>query len=294
MKRLLVLLVFACPLFAQRNPADYERYLLPVVLGVPVPGAFGSQWTTTFRIANDGPETLDVFPLTRDCLTSSFCYQLMRPAPAFQANQPGVHNSPYQLAPFGTPPGATGRFLYVEHAKADQLSVRLAVSDVSRTPPASTQLPVVPESRFFDATRNILGVPFDEGTRVALRVYTADERADPRVTVRIYETVAHLVNAPPFIEGQALLAEGTFAFTHDDADDRCGFADCPPGALRYVPSTIVIGNLLDVFPQLAHVPTSQPYGLRVQIEPATPGLRYWPLVTVTRDRDSMVSVFTAR
>jgi hypothetical protein len=292
-KRLLVLLVFACPLFAQRNPADYERYLLPVIIGAPVPGAFGSLWTSTFRIANDGPETLDVFPLTRDCLTSASCYYSMRPAPAFQPHQGGVHRSPYQMYPFGTTRNATGTFLYVERAKAQQLSVRLAVSDISRTPPASTQLPVVPESQFFDGTRNILGVPFDAGTRVALRVYTSDERADARVIVRVSETIAHLISTSPFVEGPALLAEGTFAYTHDEASDKCGFIDCQPG-VRYLPSTIVIGNLVDVFPQLANVPTSQPYGLRIEIEPATPGLRYWPLVTVTRDADSMVSVFTAR
>jgi hypothetical protein len=293
-KRTLILLLVAFPLLAQeRNSANYERLLIPVLTGV-LPGAYGSLWQTTLLLRNDGDTTLDAFPLSSDCLTSIGCYRSVRSAPAFHPHQTGYHYSPYQLGPFGTKGSATGSFLYVERGRIAQLSARLAVSDVSRTPAGSTEIPLVPESEFFDMPRSILGVPLVPAMRVSLRVYTADERPDTTATVRIHELLPRPSPVPPYIDGPALLAERTFTFVHDAADDNCGFftLGCPPG-VRYLPSTIVIGNLLDAFPELATA-REQPRGLRIEIEPVTPGLRYWPLVTATRDVDGFVSAFTVR
>ena len=290
MKRTLFLLLAALPLLAQtRNPANYERYLLPVHIG-PLPGAYGSIWQTSLWLRNEGDTTLDAFPLTRDCLTSAFCYSSMRAAPAFRPRQTGYNATPDQFGPFGTKQSPTGTFLYVERGKP--LNARLGVSDISRTPPGNTEIPVVPEREFFASTRSILGVPLLPATRVSLRIYTGDERPGTQVRVRIHEMMPRRnPTPPPFFEDPPLLAERTFTFVHDAANDNCGFNDCVPG-IRYLPSTVFAGNLLDAFPELATM-REQPHGVRIEIEPLTPGLTYWPLVTTTRDVDGFVSVYTA-
>lgn len=288
MKRTLALLLLALPLFAQRKPADYERYLIPVLTAEPLPGAYGSRWSTSFWIRNDGPETADVFPLAPQCVTSSVCFTRMSsPMP------PGGslwHSPPQYLALSG---GArlNGALLYVERAHARQISMRLSVSDVSRTPAGSAEIPVVPESEFFDTKRSILGVKIVPGTRVALRIYTADERPEAGVIVRVHEMVATPYGTPGHPFTPRLLGERTFAFTYEEAG--CAYFDCPAG-IRYTPSTIQIGNLLALFPQIATALAPGVFGLRIEIEPATPGLRYWPLVTETRDADGYVSLYTVR
>jgi hypothetical protein len=290
----LVVLVFSIPLAGQdRNPADYERYLIPVLTAAPLPGAYGAQWQTTLWLRNEGPATLDAFPLTPDCISSAFCFQQVRPYPAFQPQQTGWHTLPY-VRPFGVGGGLglSGIFLYVERAHAEQLSMRLGVGDVSRTPPGNTQIPIVPESAFFATTRSILGVPVLPTTRVALRIYTADPRPEARVTVRIHEMAPRLIQSAPYIDPPAVLAERTFTFAYDEAQDQCGRVGCDE-SLRYLPGIVQINNILDAFPELATA-GEQPLGVRIEIEPATPDLRYWPLVTTTRDVDGFVSVFTVR
>ena len=291
---LLVFLLFSIPVAGQdRNPADYERYLIPVLTGPPLPGAYGAQWQTTLWLRNDGATTLDAFPLTPDCISSASCFQQVRPAPAFQPQQTGWHVLPY-VRPFGVGGGLglSGIFLYVERSRAEQLSMRLAVGDVSRTPPGSTQIPIVPESEFLASTRSILGVPVGPATRVALRIYTADARAGAEVNVRIYEMAPRLIQNVPYIDPAVMIGERTFTFAYDEGQDQCGRVGCDE-SLRYLPGIVQINNILDAFPELATA-REQPFGVRIEIEPATPDLHYWPLVTATRDVDGFVSVFTVR
>ena len=288
MKRALFLLLLALPFLAQdRNPADYERYLVPVHAAVP--GAYGAQWRTTIYLRNDGSGTLDVFPLSPDCISSVACFRNVRAYPAFRPRQSGFH--PVGAVPFFMHPSASGRFFYVQREGGEQLSMRLSVADVSRTPAGNTEIPIVPESAFFDTPRSILGVPVVEGTRVALRVYTADPRPEATITVRLEEMGPQRASLPPGVE-PLFAIERTFAFTYDPAQDTCGFVGCPEG-VRYIPSIVQINNLLDAFPELATL-RPLPYGLRIEIAPDAPGLRYWPLVTATRDVDGFVSVFTVR
>ena len=136
---------------------------------------------------------------------------------------------------------------------------------------ALPQLPIVPESDFFATTRSILGIPLVPATRVALRVYTADPRPDAAITVRVYEMAPWHPGNPAHVQAPQLLAQRTFTFAYDPSQDTCGFLGCPEG-VRYIPGLVQINNLYD----------------------ATPDLRYWPLVTATRDMDGFVSAFTVR
>lgn len=100
------------------------------------------------------------------------------------------------------------------------------------------------------------------------------------------------LGSPAHIEPPKLLAGRTFTFAYDPSQDTCGFLGCPED-VRYIPGLVQINNLYDAFPELATA-RAQPHGVRIELTPATPGLRYWPLVTATRDVDGFVSVFTAR
>jgi hypothetical protein len=287
-KRTLALLLVALPLFSQsRNPAEYERYLVPVHTLQPIPGAYGARWETTLFFRNDTDAPVDAFPLSPNCVGSAFCFQTVRTEPAFPPKHHGFDLFP-SLHPVTMMPAPAGRFLYV---KGD-LTMRLAVGDTSRTPAGSTELPIVPELEFLAATRSILGVPLVPGTRVALRVYTADERPEASITVRIHEMAPTPLGSPSHTQPPQLLAERTFTFFHDPAQDDCGFLGCPEG-VRYIPGIVQINDLHDVFPGLA-TPPAQRYDLRIELIPNTPGLRYWPLVTATRDVDGFVSVYTVR
>jgi hypothetical protein len=291
-KRILTLLLLSLPLVAQeRNPANYERYLIPVVAAEPLPGAYGSRWATTLYFRNDGDTPVDAFPLTPSCISSAFCFQFVRAFPAFPPKITAFEPLP-RVAPVTTTAGLSGRFLYIERDRAEQLSMRAAVGDVSRTPPGSTELPIVPESAFFNTTRSILGVALLPATRVALRVYTADTRPGASITVRIHEMAPRLSNEGPFVEAPRLLAERVFTFAYDAAEDRCGFNGCPEN-VRYVPATVQLTDLAATFPELATM-REQPYGVRVEIVPNTPELRYYPIVTAARDMDSFVSLYTVR
>jgi hypothetical protein len=290
MKRTLLLLLFSLSLAAQeRDLANYERYLVPVHTLVAIPGAYGAQWRTTLYFRNDGDTPVDAFPLTPSCIDSAICFESVRTAPAFTPRHGGFDIFP-SLHPVTMQSAPSGRFLYIERARAEQLSMRLAVGDVSRTPAGSTELPIVPESAFFNTARSILGVPVVPTTRVALRVYTAATQGS--ITVRVHEMAGHELGSPAHFQPPRLLGERTFSFAYDPAHDTCGFLGCPEG-VRYVPATVQLLNLHEVFPELATLRDPR-YGLRIEIVPNTPGLRYWPLVTATRDIDGFVSVYTVR
>src|SRR5437762_4043240 len=42
------------------SAVEYEKVLVPIVLRQPLPGAFGSLWTSEFWVRNDGVQRVDV------------------------------------------------------------------------------------------------------------------------------------------------------------------------------------------------------------------------------------------
>ena len=283
-----LLLVTSSALAQQRDPAQYERVLVPIYAATS--GAFGSQWVTQLTMANDSDRTVDAFPVSRDCNTSIGCYQSIREAPAFLPRMIGMVQADGSFVPMsiGVRPSTTpGVFLYVEKGAVDGMSFHLNVRGTTTS--FGTQIPVVPEHNFLTGRRNILSVPITADSRAALRIYTDPERMPASVTVRVVEMAEHWVlgGTVPVIAGPARLLETHLDFTYDAANDGCSFFTCPQTPYR--PATIEVTDLLRRYPQIA---TDMP--VRIEIEPDDPTLPFWAMVTVTANGTNEMTLFTVR
>ena len=256
---------------------QYERVLLPLV-PTTADGAFGSRWETVLWMRNDSDQPVDAFPLSRDCHFSAFCFGSMREWPAFAPHQLGLLGYPPRTFGVGIPAGPTpGAFLYVE--RPDALSLQLHVRDTSRGARSfGTRIPVVPEGEFFTGTRDILAVPINPAARAALRVYTVGEGA---ILLRVEEMYG------------GRLVEARLDLQRDAANDRCTFvySGCPDR--QYKPAAIEITDLVQRFPELGEAVDSS-LGVRIEIEPLTPGLAYWAMVTVTSNETNEVTLYLIR
>lgn len=157
---------------------DTERVLVPIYEPFPIPGAFGSEWVSDFRIynASDDAVVIDNF--------GSGCYL-----------EPCV---PARLRPKTTISGAfvrnifigdwnQGAVLKVQKSGVDNLVFQLRVRDVSRGAEGwGTWVPVVRESRLAAGPVHLLNIPVEEGYRITLRLYTFQEAG--HVDVHIFGT----------------------------------------------------------------------------------------------------------
>lgn len=278
---------------AQReDPSRYERVLLPIY--AQTSGAHGSRWQTALYLHNESDTAVDAFPLTPDCLTAFDCFANVRPYPAFEPRQSGLHVSP-TIGPFGVAVHGAGPgvFLYVERSGVDELSMQLRVGDTSRRRLAfGARIPVVRESGFFTNTTHITGVPVIADTRTALRIYDREPRGGASVRLRIHELAGHHSNPPVRYVPPRLLVEDTLSFTHDDAGDGCSKGECPSG-YGYKPGFIEIADLLARYPALAQNRDPES-SVRIELEPITEGLAFWPMASATENETSVVAIYTAR
>lgn len=285
MKRLLVFLSLFVPLSLsaqERRPDAYERFLVPAG---PASGAFGAVWRTELWLRNDSDRPVDVFPVNeKHCPVSAGCTRLIRAVPSLGARETafGFFAGNNVALAVVSDMSVTGSFFYVERGRAGDLSMQFHVFDVSRSPAEVTRLPIVPEGEFFNTTRSILGARLAVGSRVALRIFQLDPSMPDEVTVRVFE------DEP---DG-GLLAARRFRFV--PGTTRCStffFFGCD-GEFVHHPGYLVIGDLLQEFPEIAGT-IGAPFGVRIEVEPA-PGLRYWPMVTVTENATNHVTVHTVR
>ena len=288
---LLFVLVLPFSVFAQdRLPQNYERVLVPVG---PAAGAFGAVWRTELWLRNDSDQAVDVFPVNeRFCPVSSGCVRLIRSVPSLTPRETafGLGGGNVALAVVSDM-SDKGSFFYVQRGRLEDLTMQLFATDRSRTPEEVTALPLVPESQFLAAKRSIVGARIATNNRVSLRIFQLDPSMPDEVTVRIYETAPHVTSQNP-LEPGGLLAERRFHFTPGRRD--CGeffFFGCD-GDFVHHPGSLLIGNLLAEFPELASESDDR-FGIRIEIEPP-PGLRYWPMVTVTENQTNHVTVYTVR
>jgi len=150
--------------------------------------------------------------------------------------------------------GRPGTFLYVPKGRENDFTGTLRVQDLSRQAETwGTEIPIVRDRDFTDGTTNLLDVPLKEGFRETLRVYS---------------TTQGLVRARVFSTGET------------------------PGLLA---DTIVPLRA----PRDIHDPAYGELGLyiagdvgRVEIEPLTPGLRYWAFVSVTNNATQHITTIT--
>jgi IPT/TIG domain-containing protein len=150
--------------------------------------------------------------------------------------------------------GHPGTFLFVPKGRENDFAGTLRVQDLSRQSQTwGTELPIVHDRDFTDGAMSLLDVPLKAGFRGTLRVYST---TGGLVRVRIYET--------------------------EDSHDLINETVMPLRAPRDV-----------------HDPAYGELGLyltgnvgRVDIEPLSPGLRFWAFVSVTNNETQHITTIT--
>jgi hypothetical protein len=264
MKKLLLLLLVAATSYAETRAPQYYRVLVPVISRQPVPGAFGSLWTTPFALHNPTSTTFYIDKCagrTGGCLTYLDANAEIKPGET-ETSLPPIYIDVDQLLP--------ARVLYITTlpntpSDAAQLSFQLRSADISRSATnAGTEIPVVRENQFRTAKLNLLNVPVDPRFRLTLRLYEMNERAaDFRVNVYDQETGAKIGTTNLRLE----MAELTGV---------------------HEPGYAQIGDLST----LAGSGATLPAHLRIEIEPLTANSAFWGFVSITNNDTQHVTLVT--
>lgn len=276
----LLLCAFAA---AAADPPEYKLYLLPIV-SQPTPGVNGSMWRSQFFVYNDQLVALDpnshnrpndpfpdIQPITNGCVVGfpggPGCGTLPL-IPSKSTQEVGLFKPAA-----GDPPGL---ILLVRKSLVTGVHFRLLVQDISRQAlTAGTDVPVVGEEQLRTGKIHLLNVPTDDRFRMTLRVYDPDRRPSSLVRARIFGTSS----LEPLAESELSLQPPP------------GGTDCQDGGLSprgaCKPSYGGVAFLLDTFPQLRGAGP-----VRVELEPLTPGLRMWALVSVIHNETQHVTLIT--
>ena len=291
MRRLFVLaclLVVMSAAGATRDPAQYTRYLLPVYGYTQAPPF--AVWAAAWWFRNDGDTAADLFPI------ASIAQPPLGPEPMiyiFAAPSLPAHDTPSTPAgdalptwvnpPFiPTQSDGPGRFLYLEKTKTSAVKIAGSLQwldrDYSATP---TPLHASPEEAFLRGTRSIFPVPRNDGSRYALRLYALPETlGSGDVTVRVYE-----MQQPYAIEmGNHLL--GSVSARLQPAN-----ASLLPCVVCGVPDVTLAPAGAQIFALPIGTDRRSPSTFRFEIEPASPELRWWAVVSVTNNETQQVSLF---
>ncbi len=145
------------------DPRNYEMVLVPLAVrsDQPVPGAFGSLWTSELWVMNSGDSDVEFFSGYPQCIDFPCGRFPVIPA----------HSS--RLMTFPDDARSAGYLLYVQKGGAENIDFSLRVRDVSRSSEnAGTELPV-PRIGFEVLQRTtILNVPVEAASRTSLRIYS--------------------------------------------------------------------------------------------------------------------------
>jgi hypothetical protein len=155
------------------EPTPSERVLLPI-LTPPVHGAFGSEFHTELRIANDSENVVFLLGLdSRRC--SPICLPTLFPLTL----DPNEEVGPEDITLSGSP----GRFVFIDADQVSSVAMNLRVHDVTRDGlNYGTEIPIVRESDFKTNRITFVGVPTDARFRNTLRIY-GESPIDVLVTV---------------------------------------------------------------------------------------------------------------
>jgi hypothetical protein len=257
--------------------AAENRVLVPIFISAPIPGAFGSVWTTELTARNDSDRGVEVGPLT-GCAIPEGCGTFRPPHSTFRIGMSSLPN-----------PNA-GVFLRVDDP--DAITFQLRVQDLSRQSETwGTSIPVVRERDVHTTPLRLIDIPVGSGFRSALRVYHFDPIQDlpqAAVRVRIYDMCGvgqfdHDCPTAPLAEAILVLKK------ESQIENNPNF-----------PNFSMIGDLRAAFPQLGNVEPidipavnyHRPAAVRLEIEPLTPNLRFWAFVSVTNNETQHVTVIT--
>lgn len=252
--------LFALPLLGQQGDT---RILLPLVVQQPIPGAFGSEWVTRIGILNTSDREVLIEAYEQDC--EVICTYRLTP--------PRVTFYPDLVVPESTIPAS---FLRTNAEDLPFIDVELHAQDLSRQSLTwGTEIPAVPETEALTGTLALGDIPIDERFRSLLRVYDFEhENGNSRVAYRVYQVrtdlkvpLADLASLPP----DELLASGELILQIDPMYELPGYTQLSIDELAGV-----AGN----------------ERVRIELEPLTPGLRYWAFVSVTNNETQHITTIT--
>jgi hypothetical protein len=240
--------------------SGFDKVLVPIVLPTPAPGPQGSSQVTGKSIAVFSRQAVDFFPAY--------------PSPA---SPPEVSTLAAEF-PFITleGPASGGRFVFFDKGRGEEVWLEHHLTVASKGGASErVPLPVVPEGDALVGTASILRVPFewryesDDLIREAipvyrrvLRVYNFDDQPGEKVVVRLYLENVGPGPRPAFRTFEVALSR------RDGAEPSFPYY----GVLR----------LADIcLPFSAHTPCLPNGSFRIELEPQSPGLRYWGFVSAT-------------
>lgn len=163
---------------------EFDLVMFPIFLP-PVPGAFGSEFRTTARVASRYAP-LDLYGVDSTC---TIIDPVAIPTVPFRIG-------PEELVLFTRCSRSVGRFFFVPRGRGRDLVASLRVSDTSRQHEShGTEIPVVREDDFTTGRIVLMGVPIDARYRNALRIYGLP-RGSQQVNVTV-NGVTRLVSLQP-------------------------------------------------------------------------------------------------
>jgi hypothetical protein len=231
---------------------DYERVLMPIVVGGP--GAFGTNWIVESWIANSGVDPVDVKWLACQLLISPPCPAFIHLSPTGHQ----VHVIPDRASAIPTP----GAFIYIPRWALSQIHLNSRVVETSRQADQwGTELPFI---RTTDFVRDIslLNVPNESRFRTRLRIYGGSS-APAAARIRIWPATTDL----PLVDQIVNLA---------------GFVTILPVPFSNEPAYAEIA--LDSYTNL---PGNGP--LRVEITSESP---IWAFASITNNSTQLVTTIT--
>lgn len=249
--------------FVDDIESPYELVLLPLYFPGTLPGAFDTQWSTDLWIHNGGSEGISI--ADRVCPDSAPCPPVIPVSRGLEAGH-SLHNPTEFFRPART---NLSQILYVSNQGANDVSFGLRVADTSRHAlNGGTDLPVVREGELLTRTTQLHNVPMDNSTfRLLLRVYDLSY-SEAQFAVRFYPATHE--DPKPSIYSLTLTAktprQGPFRA-------EAAYAELDIAQLL---------NLRLAWPQVA----------RIEIEPLTPGSRYWGFVSLTNNETQLVTLIT--
>lgn len=247
-----LLVAFAAVSLAAATPpprSSFEQVLLPMALINYVQGAGGSLWTTEFTGFNNGTQPAVAFQ--RQCVYYCTCDA----NPCFPGS-PVPAQTQFTIRPtHETNPANQGIFIYVEKERASDIAYNLVIREFAH---GSTALPVVRERDFRSGTTILPSVPISVYSRTRLRIYGMSSPGGAGV-LRVRVVPADATAPREIVVSLGPPSSGSRLAAADEFPEQPAYVDA--GDLNRLVSTST--------------------NVRLEIESLTPGLVYWPLVTVT-------------
>lgn len=244
---------FLVSIGATAQPWEDERILLPIAFP-GYEGANGTRWRTGIAVFSPNTEFVNVTQHVPelDCV--------------LPCGGPSGGRGFFVVEASGFP----GAFVYVRKTTLpltwDYRLYNVANGYVDE----GVRLPIVREREMFSGPLNLLSFPVTSVSRSAIRVYDFDARVDSSVRMKIYK----VFGPDPLVVDEVLTLV------------RRGRQELPNYPSQ--PSQIQITDLLARFPELALLDPRQ--RLRVEIEPITPGLRFWAFGSITHNTTQAVTL----